>query len=82
MVIFWHVDFACAATSIALRPGTGFVLVFQNIIGTLFDSHLADFTHGWLYVIGVGVVGGIALKEARVLADPPHRSDSALQDPT
>jgi hypothetical protein len=39
-------------------------LVVQNIVGSLFNSHLFDFGQGWTYVIGVGVAGGIALKTA------------------
>jgi hypothetical protein len=34
------------------------VIVTQNIVGSLFNSHLFDFTQGWLYVIGVGVAAG------------------------
>ncbi|HEX2654800.1 MAG TPA: O-antigen ligase family protein [Xanthobacteraceae bacterium] len=37
----------------------GTVFVVQNIVGSLFNSHLFDFTHGWIYVVGVGVVGGM-----------------------
>ena len=40
----------------------GFVIVFQNILGSLFNSHLFDFTEGWLYVVGVGVAGGVAIR--------------------
>ena len=40
----------------------GLVIVVQNIIGSLFNSHLFDFTHGWTYVFGVGVAGGMMLK--------------------
>jgi hypothetical protein len=36
----------------------GLVIVTQNIVGSLFNSHLFDFTQGWLYVIGVGVAAG------------------------
>jgi hypothetical protein len=42
----------------------GLVVVSQNIIGSLFNSHLFDFTHGWLYVVGVGIAGGTVLKES------------------
>jgi len=35
----------------------------QNIVSCLFNSHLFDFTQGWLYVFGVGVTGGMALRE-------------------
>jgi O-antigen ligase len=40
----------------------GLVVVTQNIVGSLFNSHLFDFTQGWGYVIGVGVAGGMMLK--------------------
>ncbi|AXK83772.1 O-antigen ligase domain-containing protein [Pseudolabrys taiwanensis] len=40
----------------------GLVLVVQNIVGSLLNSHLFDFLQGWIYVIGVGVAGGAALK--------------------
>jgi O-antigen ligase len=39
----------------------GLVVVAQNVIGSLFNSHLFDFVQGWVYVIGVGVAGGAAL---------------------
>jgi len=41
----------------------GLVLVTQNIVGSLFNSHLFDFTQGWLYVVGVGVAGGMVLRQ-------------------
>ena len=52
----------------------GLVVVIQNIVGSLFNSHLFDFTHGWVYVVGVGVAGGVVLKEllAAAGADPSH----------
>jgi O-antigen ligase len=53
----------------------GLAIVVQNMIGSLFNSHLFDFTHGWVYVTGVGIAGGMALKEA-VVAAPTHRTAS------
>lgn len=47
----------------------GLVLVVQNIVGSLFNSHLFDFTQGWVYVFGVGVAGGMALKN-RAMQQP------------
>jgi O-antigen ligase len=47
----------------------GFVVVASNIVSSLFNSHLFDFTQGWLYVLGVGVIGG-ALRHAQ-RAHPP-----------
>jgi 8-oxo-dGTP pyrophosphatase MutT (NUDIX family) len=43
----------------------GLVVVVQNIVGSLFNSHLFDFTQGWSYVLGVGVAGGVMLGQAR-----------------
>ena len=40
----------------------GLVIVVPNIVGSLFNSHLLDFGQGWLYVLGVSVAGGMALK--------------------
>ena len=40
----------------------GLVVVVQNIIGSLFNSHLFDFVQGWVYVVGVGVAAGAAMK--------------------
>jgi hypothetical protein len=40
----------------------GMVLVVQNVVASIFNSHLFDFTEGWLYVFGVGVVGGMMLR--------------------
>jgi O-antigen ligase len=40
----------------------GLVVVAQNIVGSVFNSHLFDFVQGWVYVFGVGVAGGMALK--------------------
>jgi O-antigen ligase len=42
----------------------GLLVVVQNVIGSLFNSHLFDFTQGWLYAFGVGIVGGAALAGA------------------
>lgn len=45
-----------------LAEWIGLLLVVQNILGSLFNSHLFDFGQGWIYVLGVGVAGGMALK--------------------
>jgi O-antigen ligase len=46
-----------------LAAWTGMVVVVQNIVASLFNSHLFDFGEGWLYVFGVGVLGGMVLRE-------------------
>jgi O-antigen ligase len=40
----------------------GLVVVVENIVGSLFNSFLFDFTQGWIYVFGVGVAGGMVLR--------------------
>jgi O-antigen ligase len=40
----------------------GTVVVVQNVVSSLTSSHLFDFVHGWLYVIAVGVLGGMTLR--------------------
>ncbi len=47
----------------SLADWVGLVVVVQNIVGSLFNSHLFDFTQGWVYVIGVGIAGGMVLKQ-------------------
>ena len=36
----------------------GLVVVVQNFVSSLVNSHLFDFHEGWIYVLGVGVAGG------------------------
>ena len=45
-----------------LVPWIGLLVVVQNIFTSLFNSHLFDFHEGWMYVMGVGVAGGMVLK--------------------
>ncbi len=43
----------------------GLLVVVQNIFTSLFNSHLFDFHEGWMYVLGVGVAGGMTLRARR-----------------
>jgi hypothetical protein len=43
----------------------GMALVVQNIIAGLFNSSLVEFTHAWMYIFGVGVLGGTMLRAGR-----------------
>ncbi len=40
----------------------GLLVVVQNVFTSLFNSHLFDFHEGWMYVVGVGIAGGMVLK--------------------
>ena len=39
----------------------GLLVVVQNILSSLINSHLFDFTEGWIYVLGVGIAAGVTL---------------------
>jgi O-antigen ligase len=41
----------------------GLVVVVENILSSTVHSHLFDFNNGWLYVFGIGVLGGTMLRE-------------------
>jgi len=47
-----------------LMAWLGIIVVAQNFLSSLVNSHLFDFGQGWLYVFGVGVVGGTVLRKA------------------
>jgi O-antigen ligase len=61
-----------------LATWIGLMVVVQNIFTSLFNSHLFDFNEGWMYVLGVGIAGGMVLgkssrpaaMEARISAKP------------
>ena len=56
----------------------GLVVVVQNIVGSVFNSHLFDFMQGWVYVFGVGVAGGMAY---RFRANAAARQDKSGGSP-
>lgn len=61
-VVLWsmwiaHLRLFCGDGTIAWL---GAVVVVENIVSSVFHSHLFDSVHGWLYVFGVGVLGGMA----------------------
>lgn len=65
LVAMWiaHLALFCERTLIAWF---GLVVVVQNVIGSLFNSYLFEFSQGWLYVFGVGVIGGTVLHRAGI----------------
>jgi O-antigen ligase len=64
LALFWHAGWANWA---------GFLIVVQNIASSLFNSHLFDFSEGWIYVLGVGVAGGMVLRERSLLKPSSSR---------
>jgi hypothetical protein len=62
----------------------GLLVVVQNIFTSLFNSHLFDFHEGWMYVLGVGIAGGMVVKVrrpdsnvAQASLSPPNRAKPA-----
>ena len=51
-----------------LAHWVGLLVVVQNVFTSLFNSHLFDFHEGWMYVIGVGVAGGMVMRAQREAA--------------
>ena len=55
-----------------LTMWVGLVVVTANIVGSLFNSFIFDFTEGWIYVFSVGVAAGMVQR-------PPDASAKAAQ---
>jgi hypothetical protein len=62
MMAMWIAHFTLFRGA-GLTAWIGIVIVTQNLVSSLVNSHLFDFTQSWLYVFGVGVAGGMALRE-------------------
>ncbi len=60
-----HLALFCGGT---LAAWFGLVIVTYNVVSSLFNSHLFDFSQGWLYVFGVGLTGGMELRTTRAAA--------------
>jgi O-antigen ligase len=48
-----------------LMAWIGLMVVVQNFLTSLFNSHLTDFTEGWIYVLGVGIAGSAMLRSGQ-----------------
>jgi O-antigen ligase len=40
----------------------GLLVVVQNFLTSLFNSYLFDFHEGWMYVLGLGIAGGMTFR--------------------
>lgn len=45
----------------------GLTVVVQNMLGSIFHSHLFDFTEGWMYVTFIGILGGMQRRDIDAL---------------
>lgn len=64
----WLTHFLLFVGQPGLMAWVGLMVVVQNIVSSLFNSHLFDFSQGWIYVLGVGVAGGAVLRARRAVA--------------
>jgi O-antigen ligase len=58
LLAMWLAHFALFYRA-GLLAWIGTVVVIENVVSSLTSSHLFDFVHGWLYVLGVGILGGV-----------------------
>jgi hypothetical protein len=58
----------------------GQIVVLENVISSLFNSHLQDFSQGWLYVVGVGVAGGMMRGRQRAVGQIPNEPSSVPRE--
>jgi hypothetical protein len=47
-----------------LAAWIGAGVVVENVVASLFNSQLFYFSPGWIYIFGVGVLGGVMLRGA------------------
>jgi O-antigen ligase len=69
LIAMWVAHFALLSGR-TLLAWFGLVVVVDNVISSFFNSHLFDFAQGWLYVLGVGIIGGAVLHGSSTAAAP------------
>ena len=74
LIAMWISHLALFLRGAGLAAWIGLLVVAQNILGGLFNTHLFDFVQGWLYIFGAGVMGGVVLARANVQAPDAGRS--------
>jgi O-antigen ligase len=55
----------------------GLLVVIQNMLTSLLNSHLFDFNEGWIYVLGVGIAGGMTLSRRASLQAPAQAGSAS-----
>lgn len=56
----------------------GLVVLVPNVVGSLFNSFIFDFTEGWLFVFGIGVTAGMVIRKAGYPGLPASRRSSTV----
>jgi O-antigen ligase len=70
MTLLWAmwISHALLFRGAGLVAWAGLVVVASNIVGSLFNSFVFDFTEGWIYVFGVGVAAGMVRRPSDAAA--------------
>ena len=68
LIAMWIAHFGLFLRGAGLAAWIGLVVVAQNVLGGLFNTHLFDFVQGWIYIFGVGVMGGVMFAQSRQAA--------------
>lgn len=66
-------------TGTGLAAWIGLVAVVENFVSSLLNSHLFDFTEGWVYVLAVGIAGGMVARTCA--ASPATATNSRMAAP-
>lgn len=66
LYLMWIVHLRMFVGQQGLFAWIGLAAVAQNFFSSLLNSHLFDFTEGWIYVLAVGVAGGMLLRDRDV----------------
>ncbi len=62
LYLMWIVHLRMFVGHEGLFAWIGLAAIAQNFFSSLLNSHLFDFTEGWLYVLSVGIAGGTVLR--------------------
>ena len=62
LIAMWIAHLALFRDGSLWSLGSGSWSWCYNVVSSMFNSHLFDFSQGWLYVFGVGVTGGVVLR--------------------
>lgn len=62
LYLMWIVHLRVFIGRTGLFAWIGLAAVVQNFCSSLLNSHLFDFTEGWIYVLAVGVAGGMVFR--------------------
>jgi O-antigen ligase len=77
LIAMWVAHLALFWGSGPLRA-MGLAIIVQNVLGSLFNSHLSTVTQGTLYCLGVGLVGALILGARLPVSPAKHATDGVV----